>query len=561
MLNRTVARASISMMVPPYRLALNWDGAPHSYSPVPQSLEQFLHKVFEPLTGTCVDALFWCVGEHTTTWSGGELEVVGERTDRKYEDAAAWTHAENIRRMLDRGENPLRAIVDRGHELGIAVYASLRMNDNHFDGAQPADLATMQHVELTKLRQEHPEWLLGDSTSEWFALSWNMAVPEVRANRIAHVREMLAQAEELDGIELDWQRHAFHFPTELAYRLRYCISDVQRSVRAMCDEVGHNRGRPVILTARVAGSIAQSRRQGYDLDAWLEEGLVDVLVPAGNAATDDSIDVDEWKALVAKHGSKVAICPGTDSGIPRMTDTPEESNVEPEPAPISETLKARALAARYLGQGADGLYIFNFHQGYQVNVSTVDGSYRYNTKLLTEIGSAASLVGLDKLYVATHRVTKQEGPWRGAFDVDREWGQVPVPLLPTLSSRGAVVDLRLGPELKPGVEVTLRLRLEQWTGVNDRIEVRWDGFIVGPELPSLSPAANTIIEVNHNKWMLFDLSHDSFDVSQGVHAVEVTLLQRNPQVLSTIMLTDVEVLFEYRKPPTELICRTEIGKL
>jgi len=107
----------------------------------------------------------------------------------------------------------------------------------------------------------------------------------------------------------------------------------------------------------------------------------------------------------------------------------------------------------------------------------------------------------------------------------------------------------------------LRLRLEQWTGVNDRIEVRWDGFIVGPELPSLSPAANTIIEVNHNKWMLFDLSHDSFDVSQGVHAVEVTLLQRNPQVLSTIMLTDVEVLFKYRKPPTELICRTEIGKL
>jgi hypothetical protein len=30
--------------------------------------------------------------------------------------------------------------------------------------------------------------------AEWFALSWNMAVPEVRANRVAHVREMLAQA-------------------------------------------------------------------------------------------------------------------------------------------------------------------------------------------------------------------------------------------------------------------------------------------------------------------------------------------------------------------------------
>ena len=26
-------------------------------------------------------------------------------------------------------------------------------------------------------------------------------------------------------------------------------------------------------------------RQGYDVEAWLEEGLVDVLVPAGNAGT------------------------------------------------------------------------------------------------------------------------------------------------------------------------------------------------------------------------------------------------------------------------------------
>ena len=325
-------------------------------------MEQFLQKVFEPITGTCVDALFWCVGEHSTTWSDGELEQVGDRTGRKYEDAAAWTHAENIRRMLDRGENPLQAVVQRGHELGVAVYASLRMNDNHFAGAQPEDLATMQHVELTQLRKEHPEWLLGEATSEWFALSWNMAVPEVRANRIAHIRELLKQTNDIDGIELDWQRHAFHLPIEQAYRLRYCITDVQRTVRAMCDEFGRKRGRPVVLTARVAGSIAQSRRQGYDVEAWLEEGLVDVLVPAGNAATDDSIDVAEWKDLVAQHSSNVAICPGTDSGIPRMTATPEEAHVGPEPAPINETLKARALGARYLGQGADGLYIFNFQK-------------------------------------------------------------------------------------------------------------------------------------------------------------------------------------------------------
>jgi hypothetical protein len=198
---------------------------------------------------------------------------------------------------------------------------------------------------------------------------------------------MLAQADDiLDGIELDWQRHAFHLPTELAYRLRYVITDVQRTVRAMCNEVAERRGRPLLLTARVAGSVAQSKRQGYDVEAWLEEDLVDVLTPAGNAATDDGIDVREWKELAARCGSGVAICPGTDSGIPRMTSTPEQAHIGPEPPPINETLKSRGLGARYLGAGADGLYVFNFLQDNQVNVSMADGSYRYNTELLTELG-------------------------------------------------------------------------------------------------------------------------------------------------------------------------------
>lgn len=54
-------------------------------------------------------------------------------------------------------------------------------------------MPTLQSVELTEMRRQHPEWLLGERTSEWFALSWNMAVPEVRANRIAHVREVRRQ--------------------------------------------------------------------------------------------------------------------------------------------------------------------------------------------------------------------------------------------------------------------------------------------------------------------------------------------------------------------------------
>ena len=175
---------------PDYGIIYNWDGAPHGYSPVPQSMDAFLDKTYAPLEDTQVGALFWCVGEHATRWPSDALELVGDLHQRRYENAASYTHTENIRRMLDRGEDPQQAVIDRGHQLGLHVYASLRMNDNHFNGAQLSDLQTLHHVELTQLRKDHPEWLLGEDTEEWFALSWNMAIPQVRENRFQHLREV-----------------------------------------------------------------------------------------------------------------------------------------------------------------------------------------------------------------------------------------------------------------------------------------------------------------------------------------------------------------------------------
>ena len=96
---------------PDYRLIYNWDGAPHGYSPVPQSLDEFLDGVYAPLVDTHAGALFWCVGEHAARWPSDSLEVVGDLFGRRYESTAAYIHTENIRRMLERGEDT----AGRGH--------------------------------------------------------------------------------------------------------------------------------------------------------------------------------------------------------------------------------------------------------------------------------------------------------------------------------------------------------------------------------------------------------------------------------------------------------------
>ena len=143
---------------PPYGIIYNWDGAPHGYDETPQTMASFIDRTYAPLSDTQVGAHFWCVGEHAARWDSDVLELLGDVHGRKYESAAAYTFTENIRLMLERDEDPQKSVIERGHELGMHVYASVRMNDNHFDGAQISDLATLHHTELTDLRKSHPEW-------------------------------------------------------------------------------------------------------------------------------------------------------------------------------------------------------------------------------------------------------------------------------------------------------------------------------------------------------------------------------------------------------------------
>ena len=105
-------------MPPTYKLIYNWDGAPHDYSEYPQSQEQFLKKVYAPVLDPQVDALFWSMGEHAATWPSSTMEMVGDSVDRVYESVQEMRHAEGIRAMFERGEDPYAAMTARGRELG-----------------------------------------------------------------------------------------------------------------------------------------------------------------------------------------------------------------------------------------------------------------------------------------------------------------------------------------------------------------------------------------------------------------------------------------------------------
>ena len=524
-----------------YGIIYNWDGAPHGYSGFPQSMEQFLAKVYAPMEDTQVGAHFWCVGEHQARWKSDVLEQVGDVHGRQYESPHSYAFNENIRAMLDRGEDPQKELISRGHDLGMHVYASVRMNDNHFNGAQVEDLPTMRSSELTRMRIEHPQWLLGEKTTGWFALSWNFEVPEVREHRYKHIAE-LCRRYDWDGVELDWQRHAFHLPADHGFRLRYLITDLMQAVRELTNELAEKRGRPFYIAARVAPTLETSHRIGYDVRAWIDEGLVDILIPAGGYGTDPSIAVKTFAGLCS--GTDVALYPGLDvrlSTIPSGTHSGRESHVGPEDPLTKDTMLFRAEASRHRDAGADGVYIFNWHS-----------DQHGRRQLLSEIGAPETMRQKDKIYAATPRSVIREGPWRGATDNDRIWGEVPVPLKPTLTGDGPTITLQVADDTESAgpTSIVLRLRLENWFD-GDAVRVNWDGVELHDletryhieEDGTANPFGAPVMDWSGAVWLSTDLTAQ--EAGKGAHTVKAVLERRNPRLAVDIILTDVELVIRY----------------
>jgi len=510
---------------PDYGIIYNWDGDMYSFSEVPQPLERLLDIIYAPLEDTQVGALFWCVGAHDARWESNVMEIIGDMHGRRYESAHQYRLIENIRQMMERGEDAQEAIIQRGRGSGISAFVSVRMNDNHLGGLQPHEFANAHHSELTKMRKEHPEWTLGEETqSDWFASSWNMAIPEIREHRFEHLKE-ICTLYDWDGVELDWQRHGFHLPDDHAYRLRYVITDLQRAIRRMTNDLAEKRGRPFYLAARVSGTLEMCRRIGYDIPTWIEEGLVDILIPAAGAATDPSIDVKAFKELC--QGTDIAVYPGLDGGLP-------EGHVGPEAPFTKDTLRTRAIASRYHKNRADGIYVFNWHS---------DRDTR--RELLSTIGKAETLRRKSKVYAATHRLLRKEGQWRGAYKNDRIWGEVPVALKRTLTGDGPVITLDVADDLTTDIPagVELRVRLAEWVR-GYVIRLLWDGMEI--ECPRVSYSqVNSAhgYDISNAVWLSKDMSPESVGV--GEHQVKVVLVERNPRLDCDIVLTDVELVIRY----------------
>ena len=525
---------------PDYRIIFNWDGTPHRYSEYPQSLDQLLDLVYAPLQDTQVGALFWCVGTHEARWPSQTLPMVGDAENRFYSSVKRMRAAESIRAMFARDEDPYPALVARGRELGLHVYCSIRMNDNHFwsdDARQepplkPEELAGITRNGLTRLRQDHPEWCLGvDQAPRWAATSWNLAIPQVREHMLHYIAEVCGLAD-WDGVELDWQRHAFHLPENDAYRLRYTLTDLQRAVRRMTEEIARKRGRPFFVAVRVGATMETCRRVGYDIPAWIQEELCDIVATGANSGTDPGVEVEEFLRLGRERGIK--LYPGFDSH-----GEAGKGRLRPSRAWLEAWLCG--LARGFYERGADGIHIFNWH-----------ATARTHRALLTSIGALETLARQNKVYAAIKRHIRPHRELRyGSERDDRLYGEVPVDLYQTLTGEGPKFHLRVHDEVVTQARagalegVELHLELAHFSPA-DRVEVTLDNRLLPP--PAIRSAANedpaTPLEVDESSWLVWRLESEQAD--QGAHEIQVRLVERDPRLRPPVVVENVELYIDYK---------------
>ena len=381
----------------------------------------FTHLRLADLLDTPVDSLAWCM-----MWG---IAKGSDQTVRY------WQNQQLGVPFHDNMPDPTPVVRNFCQQHDIEVFGSIRMNDCHDAFGLPSPRL------LYPLKSEHPDYLLGDEGQRggvedglvpamWSGL--NFALPEVIEDRLWWI-EHTATTYDLDGVDLNFFRMPWVFKLGEEEDHIPVMTEFLRRARRIVDQVGEQRGRPMLLGVRVLDTVETNLKIGMDLEAWLIEGLVDRVLAGGGYA---SFCVPAEELIELGHRFDVPVypcinCPGTfDLGADRGFES------------------LRGAAANFLHAGGDGIYLWNYQYLNTPHIA-YGQPFAQDYDCLADLADPTRLAGLDKVFSVNRRPLEQYA--RGsAF--------CPLPM-PLFQSRGSVA-LRIGDDLEDASTALLQLDLE-----------------------------------------------------------------------------------------------------
>lgn len=288
----------------------------------PETAQQFLAKRMAGLVDTQVDSIFYSTPYSYQIVTAPLVDKDGNPTDK----------------------DTLETAISFAHAYKKELFWSMRMNDS-------ADSSLEGGLKLNPWKIEHRNYLMSTShmsfpygwvnRPSWPWSAMNYEHVEVRA----HIFEVIAgvcDQYNVDGIELDFWRWPVFFRPQLfgqPVTQAHCdlMTDLLRGIRSYADLKGHQRGRPILIAARIPDSIWYAKEVGLDIIRWLDEDLVDMLIGG------EYFQLQPWDHLVR---------------VGRHYNTPVYACLSRSRIPDdTEVFRAEALAA--WEAGVSGIYTFN----------------------------------------------------------------------------------------------------------------------------------------------------------------------------------------------------------
>ena len=464
---------------------LYYDDARHAYlytvEPPPNLLD-VVHPV-DVVSNSMVDTFVFGLGIGPTMSFGTK---VGEIWFEGNEDHVAnWRARETVLSLLDQGMDPLTMLIDRAHHHGMDFYASLRLAANHLPG--------------------EPEKL-------------DFSAPKARQERFALIEEALVRYG-ADGFELDCSYEPTSDPVFRPENVEEgfgIMSEFVRDVRKLVDEVARQRGRPIALGVRVLPTLAGTTQQGLDLPAWLEEDLIDFIVPIYyiDENMDQNLPFEELASLA--HAHDCCVYPGVRPFYRKELDRQSAS-----PAMY------RAAAVNFLHKGADALYMMQFNWPY----CAVQDEMRV---LLSYIGDVELMHRKSRHYFITPRL-----------EPATKWdytSPLPMELSVVGDNAGQSFAMYVGDDLAAAREqgllrsATLRLHLDN-VSFHDQIDVFLNGQLLPADPRTWDPVSYSYAWIGYPLWEVLPQA--------GPNTIEIAVRSRPAQLGGPITLVEAELMVDF----------------
>jgi hypothetical protein len=342
----------------PYKIVINWDeGAMYNFLPVQAASERedvdaraikaMLEDIIVEHAKAHVDVLVHGVFSGFVSMMPYPRSF--EPADGHHEPATADEHEQwclkhnkfwlrGIKKLSDAGLDLVEIVRARCKMHHMPFYVGFRMNDRHAgSGTQ-----TSFYPRVEQMGRDHPEWTLKE-----YPGGVDYKYEGVRNAVLEFVAEAIARYD-LDGMELDWMRWCHMFQSSEAAENAPLLTDFIRKVRNLLDEAAAQRGRDRLpLGVRIASTMDECTNLGYDVAAWIGEGLLDHICPSDFYFTDDNCPVEDFVALTK--GTECKVYPSIHPGV-SWGNQQGLMNIE----------TYRAAARNFYAYGAHGVSPYNY---------------------------------------------------------------------------------------------------------------------------------------------------------------------------------------------------------